>query len=171
MKIYTRTGDKGETSLGDGTRVKKSDFRIELLGEIDELNAVLGLAGGLEEIQKDLYLISGIISGAKNLTIEQSNNFNNHVLDFEKEIDALDKKLPELHNFISVGGTQRAGFLHLGRSVCRRAERRAVELDEKEELGGKEGIIVYLNRLSDLLFMLARFENQTKKVKEKILKR
>ena len=164
MTIYTKTGDKGETSLLGGLRVKKSDPRIWAVGELDELAAVLGLAGGMEEIQHDLFLISAAVVGGKvNLDF-----FKKRVEVFEKEIDVLDKKLPPLHNFISVGGTQRAGFLHLGRSVCRRVERRLVGLDGLE---GKEEIIVYLNRLSDLLFVLARFENQLNKVKEKILKK
>lgn len=146
--------------------MKKSDSRIWVVGELDELAAVLGLAGGMEEIQHDLFLISAAVVGGKvNLDF-----FKKRVEVFEKEIDALDKKLPPLHNFISVGGTQRAGFLHFARSVCRRVERRLVELDEKEGLGGKKEIIVYLNRLSDFLFVLGRKENQLNKVKEKILK-
>lgn len=161
MRLYTKTGDKGETSLLGGLRVKKSDPRIWVVGELDELAAVLGLAGGMEKIQHDLFIISSaVVGGNENLDF-----FKKRVEVFEKEIDALDKKLPSLHNFISVGGTQRAGFLHLSRSVCRRVERRAVELDLQSE------ILVYLNRLSDFLFVLARRENQLNKVKEKILKK
>ncbi len=159
MKIYTKTGDKGQTSLGNGKRVSKSDPRIWLVGEIDELSSVLGLAGELEEIQHDLFIISSCVAGRD----EDLNFLKKRVTDFEKEIDSLDKKLPELHNFILPGGTQRAGFLHLARSVCRRVERRVAELGTQAEL------LVYLNRLSDLLFTLARFENSKNKVKEKIL--
>ena len=160
MKIYTKTGDKGETSLLSGLRVKKSDPRIWVVGEIDELSSVLGLAGNQDKIQHDLFLISAAVVGRKvNLDF-----FKKRVEVFEKEIDALDKKLSPLHNFISPGGSQRAGFLHLARSVCRRVERRAVEFDLQSE------ILVYLNRLSDFLFVLGRRENQLNKVKEKILK-
>ena len=164
MTIYTKTGDKGETSLLGGLRVKKSDPRIWAVGELDELAAVLGLAGGMEEIQHDLFLISAAVVGGKvNLDF-----FKKRVEVFEKEIDALDKKLPPLHNFISVGGTQRAGFLHLGRSVCRRAERQICQMGQ---IGQMSKILIYMNRLSDFLFVLGRKENQLNKVKEKILKR
>ena len=165
MKIYTKTRYKGETSLLGGLRVKKSDPRIDFNGELDELTAILGLAisftknkktiESLEEIQHDLFLIcagetTGLAKRTKSL---------------EKNIDEIEKDLPILKNFIFIGGARSAGFLHLARSVCRRVERRVVKLDLQSE------ILVYLNRLSDFLFILARRENQINKVKEKILKK
>lgn len=151
--------------------MKKSDSRIWTVGELDELAAVLGLAISfsknqkvikeIEEIQHDLFLIcAGETAGLKKRTS-----------DLEKAIDEIDKDLPVLKNFIFIGGSRSAGFLHLARSVCRRVERRVVALDEKEGLEGKKGILVYLNRLSDFLFVLARFENFKNKVEEKILKK
>lgn len=180
MKIYTKTGDKGETSLRKGQRVKKSDPRIWLNGELDELTTVLGLARSfsknirtieqVEEVQHDLFLIgAGETAGLDQRT---------KVL--EKTIDEIGKDLPALKNFIFLGGSKSAGFLYLARSVCRRAERRAVETmgnppSSQRDVGTsarqRSEILVYLNRLSDLLFVLARRENQINKVKEKILKK
>lgn len=188
MKIYTKTGDRGETSLGNGQRVKKSDPRIWLGGEIDELNSILGVASSfvksketfkiLENIQRDIFIIGTIISGSNSTvlfaeklclhrTVENTHAYlSKRVTEFEKTIDFLDKNLIPLRNFILPGGTAGASFLHLARSVCRRAERRLVEAEEKDS-----GILIYLNRLSDLLFILARNENRLNKTKEIIWKK
>lgn len=171
MKIYTKTGDKGETSLRNGQRVKKSDLRIWVVGELDELTAVLGLAISflkdgktvqqIEKIQHDLFLVSA----------KETAGLAKRIKDLEKIIDETEKDLPPLKNFIFIGGSRSAGFLHLARSVCRRAERRLVETMGQKGQMGQDETLIYLNRLSDLLFVLGRKENQINKVKEKILKR
>lgn len=139
-----------------------------MVGELDELTAVLGLAGSfsqnaktlkeIEEIQHDLFLIS---AGEINGLIKRTK-----VL--EKTIDEIEKDLPALKNFIYLGGSQTASLLHFARSVCRRAERRLIELMGQR---GQDETLIYLNRLSDFLFVLGRRENQLNKVKEKILKK
>lgn len=139
MPIYTKTGDKGMTGLFSGKRVSKKSPIIETLGSIDELNAWLGVIGGLEEIQKDLMVINSFIAGFK-VKIPGSEWL-------EKEIDRMEKKLPKLRNFILPKGQ-----IHLARAVCRRAERDMIKAGFK---------IIYLNRLSDYLFVLAR--TKTKK--------
>lgn len=148
MKIYTKTGDKGETSLFNGLKVKKSHKIIEALGTIDELNAWMGLLK-LTDIQKDLMAISAQVAGFKkfkSLKVER----------LEKEIDRMQEELPELRNFILP-----MGQIHLARAVCRRAERRIVD-----PARGRDDILKYLNRLSDYLFVLARWENFKKGEKE-----
>lgn len=175
MKTYTKTGDKGETSLFTGQRVKKDNGCLWFVGEIDELSSVLGVTGSslkdgklrqlLEKIQEDLFLIGANLNGKK---IENFGKYlSKRVKDLEKEIDTRDNQLPPLHNFILPGGSQTASLFHLSRSVCRRAERRVVEKSLSEKI--EAGMIAYLNRLSDLLFVLARFENQKEKIPEKIL--
>ncbi len=167
MKIYTKTGDKGETSLYGGKRVFKNNLRIEAYGCIDELNSAIGLVLSkiknekLDEIQKDLFLIGSILAGYEN-----TKDFD--IRKLEDWIDGLEKDLPPIKNFIIPGGCEAAGFLHLARSICRKAERRVVELSQKENFD--ENIIVYLNRLSDFLFVLARFENNKSGIKEEIWK-
>lgn len=165
MRIYTKTGDKGETGLFGGKRVSKNHPRIWAYGEIDELNAIVGVLRSfgvpkkmdvlLKDIQKNLFVIGGGLQLQKSETEK-----------IEKMIDEYDAKLPELRNFILPGGSKTASLLHLARTVCRRAERRVVELSQKEKIS--ENIIPYLNRLSDLFFILARMENKRLRKKETI---
>ena len=171
MSVYTRTGDKGKTSLYQGKRVSKASLRIQAIGTIDELNSVIGIAvstfkvknpklkANLLKIQSDLFEIGAALANPSSKV-----NLEPKVKEFELEIDKLDKKLPELKNFILPGGSLTGANLHLARTVARRAERRITELSEKERVD--EGIIIYLNRLSDFLFMTARFINYKEKKKE-----
>jgi len=171
-RIYTRGGDQGETSLSDGTRVKKSTLRIEAIGTVDEANAVIGLArlqtgshaqAGpdhmLERIQNDLFDMGADLStpegggGAKGpLRIQPS-----QVERLEHEIDAMNAELQPLDSFVLPGGTELAAALHLARTVVRRAERLAVALAATESVNREA--IKYLNRLSDHLFVLGRRVN------------
>jgi cob(I)alamin adenosyltransferase len=165
-RIYTRGGDAGETSLGDGSRVSKLDARIEAFGVVDELNSVLGvvLAVGVPEtfrpwlarVQNDLFDVGADLSVPMEvegrLRIEQG-----QVDELERLCDGLNADLPELRSFILPGGTETAALLHVARSVCRRAERAAIAADR--EHGVNRLAVVYLNRLSDLLFIAARAAN------------
>jgi cob(I)alamin adenosyltransferase len=170
MKIYTKTGDKGETSLFGGDRVSKDDLRIQSYGTVDELNSLLGvvlselkteeLRPVIIKIQNDLFtlgsdLATPVEKGNKGFVIPRIDE--KFVLYLEEFIDKYDRQLPELKNFILPGGLKSAALLHVARSVCRRAERETVTLSKNVEIGVQ--IIVYLNRLSDFLFVLARFEN------------
>lgn len=159
--LYTRTGDSGETSLFGGKRVSKSSPRIEALGCVDELNAALGVALSncsfatkkiLLEIQNDLFTIGAALANSK-----QTLKLTKRVGELEKLIDQTDQALPELHNFILPSGTKGASSLHWARSVCRKAERQLVKLSLEEKLEPTIGH--YFNRVSDLLFALARAEN------------
>ncbi len=172
MRIYTRTGDGGKTSLYGGRRVLKSDIRIEAYGNVDELNSVIGMVLAekkiaknlkpfLKKIQENLFLIGSLLAGYKS-----SKQFTDGSKQLEKWIDSLEEKLPELRNFILPGGTKTASILHLARTVCRRAERRVVELNQKETVD--KNIIIYLNRLSDLFFEMARLVNSKAGIKETI---
>jgi cob(I)alamin adenosyltransferase len=169
MKIYTKTGDAGTTGLFGGPRVSKDDPRIEAYGSIDELNAVLGIVrttglaaeqnGLLKKIQDSLFSI-----GAELATPEPEKHGlkwsgGPSVLEIESAIDAADEKLPALRNFVLPGGTPAAAYLHLARTVCRRSERQVVSLRHDPKVSDVSEIIVYLNRLSDLLFVLARLAN------------
>ena len=163
MSIYTRTGDAGTTGLFGGKRISKSDCQIETYGSIDELTSYIGLAvvklknkkeaDFLVQIQKDLYQIMGFLSGAKTdlLFLE------NRVLTFEKNIDLIEKKLPKLNKFILPGGNELSSWFHILRVICRRAERIFVEYFENNRtMKQSNNILMYLNRLSDLFFDLAR---------------
>ncbi|MBI4208493.1 MAG: cob(I)yrinic acid a,c-diamide adenosyltransferase [Deltaproteobacteria bacterium] len=168
MKIYTKTGDRGETGLADGSRVRKDHPWVEAYGHVDELNALLGWVCSvtdheetrkeLEQIQRDLFTIGARLAdprpGAK--AKEKAILKAGRVEELEKAIDRWEERLPKLKNFILPGGTQTAALLHYARTVCRHAERRVVSLDDREEM---TPIVVYLNRLSDYLFVLARWEN------------
>ena len=165
-KIYTRGGDKGETSLGDGSRVSKLDGRIEAFGAVDELNAALGLVlagelpdelrGVIARVQNELFDLGADLSvpaGVEGrLRVEQS-----MVDRLERDCDRLNAALPELRSFVLPGGTEAAARLHVARTLCRRAERDVLRAAAKHDLGPL--VAVYLNRLSDLLFVLARAEN------------
>ena len=168
MKIYTRTGDAGDTSLFDGTRVRKHDPRVDAYGEVDETNAWLGLAraAGLDpaldaeivQLQRDLFALGAQLADpADKLAprVTKAVLADDDVVRLEKLIDALEEELPPLRRFILAGGTPGGAALHLARTVCRRAERRMVALDPAVDLV----LIRYINRLSDLLFVLARSAN------------
>jgi cob(I)alamin adenosyltransferase len=178
VKVYTRGGDAGDTSLFGGRRVRKHDPRVEAYGSVDELNAVLGMAlveitdadlrGWLTTIQSALFDLGAELStpdaerksGAKALPHVS----DAEVVELEQWIDRLDEELEPLRAFVLPGGTRGSALLHLARTVCRRAERRTVELAEREAVAPTA--IRYLNRLSDFLFTLARAVNRRAGVAE-----
>jgi cob(I)alamin adenosyltransferase len=151
-KIYTRGGDAGETSLGDGSRVSKLDPRVTAMGDVDELNSVLGwCAAGLDRIQNELFDLGADLSvpAGDRLRIEQQ-----YIDRLEAEIDEANAQLEPLKSFVLPGGTESAARLYLARAVCRRAERAVLAVPDANPLAA-----VYLNRLSDLLFVRARLAN------------
>jgi cob(I)alamin adenosyltransferase len=165
MKIYTKTGDKGMTSLLGGTRVVKSHIRIDAYGTIDELNSHIGLLGDQEvnrniifqmrEIQDRLFTIgSHLASDPGKGSVKLPDLKEDDILLLEQEMDRMNEALPDMRSFILPGGHQSVSFCHIARCVCRRAERLVVQLHEKEPV--EAIIIIYLNRLSDYLFVLAR---------------
>ena len=170
-KIYTRTGDDGTTGLGDGRRVDKDDLRVEAYGTIDELNSQLGLVLAcspppdinelLIRIQNELFDLGGEISVPGRVVIASG-----YVERLEKELDQFNSGLEPLKEFILPGGSKLAAHCHVCRTVCRRAERRLISLRRRETVS--EHALKYLNRLSDLLFVLARALNAYKK-KEDVL--
>ena len=204
LKIYTRTGDRGDTGLFGGGRVGKDHARVDAYGEVDELNAVIGFARAvaplphassattppaatnsgasaplaatnsgasaplaaidalLEHVQRDLFAIGALLA-TPDLTkmraqLEKARLDETRIAELERAIDAADQKLEPLKAFILPGGTPKAAALHVARTVCRRAERRVVHLQREIEL--PEIVVIYLNRLSDLLFTLARLANR-----------
>jgi cob(I)alamin adenosyltransferase len=178
MGIYTRTGDKGETGLysrdkSKKIRVSKASPKIEAIGCIDEANTFLGLAASFTkdkklknkifEVQRHLFETGAVLAGAK---IEFDKDLP---LQMEKEIDEMDKSLPKLNHFILPGGGRGGSLLFMARTLIRRAERRVVDLFKKEKVTPE--IIIYLNRLSDYVYTLARFSNFKEKVKEKVWSR
>lgn len=166
MKIYTRTGDQGDTGLFGGVRVPKTDLRVEAYGTIDETNAAIGLALSLcsapfvkrvlLEVQSDLFTLGAELCAApgheSRLGIQLLTDAD--VARLELAIDQAEEPLPELKNFILPGGPPDAAALHLARTVARRAERRTLTLSQREAV--RATVLVYLNRLADLLFVLAR---------------
>lgn len=175
MKVYTKTGDKGETSLFGGKRVAKSHFRIEAYGTIDELNAHMGLVRDqevnqsrrqiLKNIQDRLFTIGSILAAdpdKSNLQVPDLHQAD--IDDLEREMDLMDNQLPPMRNFILPGGNQSVSFCHIARTVCRRAERRVVILNEKEKTFNL--VLQYLNRLSDYLFVLGRKMGQELEAEE-----
>ncbi|MCK6474132.1 MAG: cob(I)yrinic acid a,c-diamide adenosyltransferase [Planctomycetes bacterium] len=172
-KIYTRTGDDGVTGLGGGQRVPKDSERIEAYGTVDELNSVLGvaLAFGLHKdlqsmglvIQNDLFHLGSDLcileADKKKIPVPQIEK--RHITQLEGWIDQLQKSLKPLDNFILPGGSKGSANLHLARCVCRRAERRVLSLQRKEPIGAFA--VPYLNRLGDLFFVMARYENLKRK--------
>ncbi len=169
MKIYTGFGDQGKTSLFGGKVVSKNDPRVNLYGTLDELNSFLGLVIAksankavnetLEIIQNELFVLSThIAAGDSKSTAGLKDKISKeHIRSMEQTIDRFNEQLPELKQFILPGGNEAAAVAHIARTVCRRAERLWVELNEREELPAEQG--VYLNRLSDLLFVIARYLN------------
>ncbi len=183
MKIYTKTGDKGQTSLYGGTRVPKYHLRIEAYGTVDELNAHIGLlkdqkigentAKTLLKIQNELFTLGAMLAtppekemlknGKERLNIPKISA--PEIAYLENEIDVMQQSLPQMTHFVLPGGHQTVSFCHIARCVCRRAERLTVHLNDNEQVN--ELIIMYLNRLSDFLFVLARkltYDNQVEEI-------
>jgi cob(I)alamin adenosyltransferase len=160
-RIYTRGGDKGQTSLGDGSRVSKLDPRVAAMGDVDELNSLLGLAGGLDRVQNELFDLGADLSVPYAGNEDRLRITDEAVGRLEAEIDEANASLPELKSFVLPGGGERAAWLFLARAVCRRAERAALAVPDTNPLAP-----VYLNRLSDLLFVLARAANAEAGVEE-----
>lgn len=175
MKIYTKTGDNGTTGLFGGTRVSKNSLRIETYGTVDELNSIIGLARAhfidaeldsyLNQIQKELFIVGADLAtplSESKVSIQRLKH--EQVAGLENIIDSVDEKLQPLKFFILPGGHPIASLLHFARTVCRRTERLCVALSEQEEINST--IVPYLNRLSDLLFVLARYANHITKKEE-----
>ncbi len=177
LKIYTRTGDKGQTSLYGGRRVAKYDQRVAAYGTVDELNSALGVLIAqfalaartqttkripanavvpvktvLTGVQSDLFSVGAYLAGNAKQPLER---LTQRTKEMEQVIDAIDRQLPQLKNFILPSGASAAAFAHLARSICRRAEREVVRLADEDVVASE--VLQYLNRLSDLLFVLARY--------------
>jgi cob(I)alamin adenosyltransferase len=173
IKIYTKTGDEGDTGLFGGGRVGKDHPRVEAYGDIDELNAVLGMARAVEmmpridevlvPVQRDLFAIGALLATPNRdkmrEQLEKARVDDDRIVQLERAIDDGEHELEPLRAFIVPGGTPKAAALHVARTVCRRAERRVVHL-RKEEADIPQLVVIYLNRLSDLLFVLARVANR-----------
>jgi cob(I)alamin adenosyltransferase len=171
MKIYTKTGDGGETALFGGGRVAKDHPRVAAYGDVDELNSVIGVIRAtepaalfdplLESIQRDLFSIGGHLAtpDPERVTkaLEKATLSPERVSEFERAMDEADRELPPLRAFVLPAGTPKASALHLARTTCRRAERSVVHLAQSDEVPAL--FLIYLNRLSDLLFTLARLAN------------
>ncbi|MBW3466536.1 cob(I)yrinic acid a,c-diamide adenosyltransferase [Arthrospiribacter ruber] len=175
MKIYTKTGDTGKTSLLGGKRVSKADLRIDAYGTVDELNSFIGLLRDqeinqkredlLKEVQDRLFTIGATLATEPGKTNVKRPDLHNEDLEvLEKEIDAMESQLPPLKHFILPGGHQVVSYCHIARTVCRRTERCVIDLMEVEEVD--EIIVKYLNRLSDYLFVLGRMVSQELGVEE-----
>jgi len=172
-KIYTRTGDDGTTGLGDGSRINKDSLRVEAMGDVDELNSVIGimmtesvpasLVGLLTQIQHDLFNVGGEICIPGYVILQQSS-----ITELEQAIDSLNEQLTPLKEFILPGGSRTAAYCHLARTVCRRAERKLVELHRNENV--TDISLQYLNRLSDLLFVMCRIINKEAGVQDVLWK-
>ncbi|NIM02058.1 MAG: cob(I)yrinic acid a,c-diamide adenosyltransferase [Acidobacteria bacterium] len=175
-KIYTRQGDSGSTRLGGGQKISKTALRIRAFGTVDELNSFIGvalasgldetLAGPLSAIQNELFHLGSDLcileEDKREMPVPQIEP--RHVEALEDLLDRLTAEVGPLENFILPGGSIGAAHLHVARTVCRRAERLVVALSEKEEIGAET--VRYLNRLSDALFVMARFENKSKGVED-----
>ena len=174
MKIYTKTGDRGDTGLFGGGRVSKHHPRVEAYGEVDELNAAIGLARSIEmmpridevlvPIQRDLFAIGALLATPDREKmkqhLEKARVDEQRIAELERAIDDGDAELEPLRAFIIPGGTPKAAALHVARTVCRRAERRVVQLQGEGDAEIPQLAVIYLNRLSDLLFTLARVANR-----------
>lgn len=168
MAIYTKKGDRGQTKVFDKKSqtlvgISKDSCKIKSIGAIDELNSFLGTVGGLTDIQADLFTINSILAGS-NLRFSTVKTKK-----LEKQIDIWEGKLPAQKNFIFYGGDPRAALIFYARALCRRAERSLVSFSKRENV--PEAILMYFNRLSDYLFMLARSINFENKIPEKFWKR
>ena len=171
MKIYTKTGDAGDTGLFGGGRAQKDDPRVEAYGDVDELNAVIGMARAIEPMprideilipmQRDLFSIGALLAtpdrDKMDRHLSKANIDQRRITDLERAIDDCEQELEPLKAFIIPGGSRKGAVLHVARTVCRRAERRVVHLQREVEI--PQLVVIYLNRLSDLLFTLARVAN------------
>lgn len=187
MKIYTRTGDKGETSLYGGARISKASLRVEAVGTGDELNSAIGVAIAqvsrskysvsrikkeLTQIQSDLFEIGAVLATPKDTQLTKGMEIHralpaylkNRVEEMEQTIDVLTQKLTPMKAFILPSGSVAGSSLHLARAICRRAERRVIALAKKEPI--EPQIVIYINRLADLLFTMARYVNMREKQPE-----
>ena len=175
MKIYTKTGDKGKTSLFDGTRVLKNNIRVDTYGTMDELNSTIGVLMSfirqeeiknlLQTIQKDLLDIGSYLANPQERISESFATYlEERILQFEKTIDIYSSQLPELRNFVLPAGTPAGAFCHLARTITRKTERKIIALAQIEKV--EDIVIKYFNRLSDLFFMMSRFVNSQDKVGE-----
>lgn len=176
-KIYTRKGDKGQTSLFSGERVFKTSRRVQAYGTVDELSAAIAIAKLhaptevaeiLQRIQERLFFLASEIATADPAKVIKKAE-PEEVDEFEQLIDELTEKMPVLENFIVPGGTKASAIIHLSRTVCRRAERRIIELKEEEDINPHA--LKYINRLSDVLFTLARYANYLEGVDDQIISR
>jgi cob(I)alamin adenosyltransferase len=174
MKIYTKTGDAGTTGLFGGPRVAKDDPRICAYGSVDELNAVIGIARStglgekldpiLSSVQHQLFSIGAELATPQPEEHNLKWDAGTHVEQMEHAIDELETSLKALRNFILPGGSTQAAHLHLARTVCRRTEREIVSFSRDRSVSDASHIVVFLNRLSDLLFVMARFANHQNNV-------
>jgi len=180
MTIYTKTGDSGETGFFGGGRVPKDDIRVTAYGEVDELNAAIGAVLAcvpsdfeallLQSIQRDLFSIGGQLATPEPVKVaralKKAELFDSRIEELEAVIDRADRELEPLKDFVLPGGTPKAASLHQARTVCRRAERRVVALAREQDIPSI--VVVYLNRLSDVLFTLARLANHRAGSKDRI---
>jgi cob(I)alamin adenosyltransferase len=180
MKIYTKTGDRGDTGLIDGSRVPKDDPRVAAYGDVDELQAMIGLikseapkdsdlATLLNAVQRDLFSLSARLADPKDRIAERKSKVvtgDERIEALERAIDEREADLPPLKAFILAGGGPIGAKVHLARTICRRSERSVVSLDRSVHLDPT--LVIYLNRLSDLLFVLARHENHRASLPEDI---
>lgn len=174
MKIYTRKGDAGQTALFGGTTTAKNNVRIHAYGTVDELNSTIGIVLSydlsdtgnkiLEQVQSDLFVVGATLATPDPNKSRIAEVGQNEIDQLEEWIDQLEEDLDPLKSFILPGGSGAGATLHFARTVCRRAERHTVELGQSETI--PSAAIVYLNRLSDLLFVLARYENKQQDIKE-----
>ena len=189
MKIYTGTGDRGKTSLFSGQRVSKANERIETYGDMDELNSLIGaliaslrselagLTGELEQIQTDLFTISALMATTPDSPSMQTvSDISQQHIDFlENAIDRMQVALPELKGFILPGGHSTAAWAHLARTICRRTERKMVRFldasSQNQIPDSYQRALIYINRLSDYFFVVARFCNHVLEVPEKLWKK
>ena len=177
MKIYTKTGDEGKTSLFDNSRVWKSDQRIMSYGAVDELNSSLGIALSLEldseikailiKLQNDLFIVGSDLANP-NMSDNKIRTTPEMITFLEQKIDLLEPQLEPLTSFILPGGTLLASILHLSRTISRRAETHVIALSQNEEIN--KDAAIYLNRLSDLMFIMARAINQRKNISDIVWK-
>lgn len=178
MKVYTKTGDEGETGLLGGSRVHKDDRRIELYGTVDELNSFVGLITShnddkrvndfLQKVQSELFNLGSNLA----CPIADREKFKlvglttDLVFELEKKIDLMEDELEPLKNFILPGGSKASSYSHVARTVCRRAERRMITFERENPKEKVEGAIIFLNRFSDYLFVLARYFNKKANLKD-----
>lgn len=174
MKIYTRKGDTGNTALFGGTTTKKNNIRIHAYGTVDELNSTIGMVLSyslsdigseiLKQVQHDLFVVGATLATPDPDKSRISEVGQDEIDRLEKWIDQLEENLDSLKSFILPGGSGAGATLHFARTVCRRAERETVDLSHQESIS--PAAVIYLNRLSDLLFVLARYENKMQDIKE-----